>query len=91
MNQTRQIDDIDRRIISLLQDDATLSHADLAERVGASTASCWRRIKALEADGVLLQTVRLVNPQAVGCGVNVLCHVRMRSHAMPAREDSNAM
>ncbi|MWC45658.1 Lrp/AsnC family transcriptional regulator [Sphingomonas carotinifaciens] len=80
------MDAIDRRIVALLQNDATLSHADLAERVGASSASCWRRVKALEAAGVFTRTVRLVDPTAVGRGVNVLCNIRMRSHAADSRQ-----
>lgn len=85
MKQERQLDDVDRRILSVLQVDGAVSHQDLAERVGASSASCWRRIKALEAAGVLTGTVRLVDPAQVGRGVNVLCNVRMRSHALDAR------
>jgi Lrp/AsnC family transcriptional regulator len=87
MKQDRHIDAVDRRIITIIQADATLSHAHLAERVGASSASCWRRIKALEAAGILTKTVRLVDPEKIGRGVNVLCNVRMRSHALEARRD----
>lgn len=79
------MDKIDRKIVALLQENATLSHAALAERVGASSASCWRRVKSLEAAGILTRTVRLVNPHAIGRDVNVLCNVRMRSHASEAR------
>lgn len=86
MKDIHRLDAIDARIVTLLQDDATLSHADLADRVGASSASCWRRVKALEANGVLRRTVRLVDPVAVGRGVNVLCNIRMRSHAIEARQ-----
>ena len=82
MKQDRPIDAIDRKIITALQEDATLSHAELADRVGASSASCWRRIRALENAGIL---VRLVDPEKVGRGVNVLCNIRMRSHALEAR------
>ncbi len=85
MKQDGQIDAVDRKILSALQDDAGISHQDLAERVGASSASCWRRIKALEVAGVLTRTVRLVDPAQVGRGVNVLCNIRMRSHARDAR------
>lgn len=81
MNEEHQIDEIDRRIIAALQQDATLSQATLAERVGASSASCWRRIRALENAGVLGCTVRLVDPAKLGKGVNVICQVRMHSHA----------
>lgn len=80
------LDAIDRRILSELQADASISHAVLAERVGASTASCWRRVKALEEAGVLLSTVRLVDAMRVGRGVNVMCQVRMRSHAPDDRQ-----
>lgn len=86
MKNADQIDAIDRKIIAALQTDATVSHAELAERVGASSASCWRRIKALEAAGILTKAVRLVNPAKIDRGVNVLCHIRMRSHARDARQ-----
>jgi Lrp/AsnC family transcriptional regulator len=86
MKPSRDLDAVDRKILTLLQQDATITHADLAERVGASSASCWRRIKALEAAGYLTKTVRLVDPEMVGRGVNVICSVRMRSHAKEARE-----
>lgn len=79
------LDRVDRSILTLLQQDANLSHASLAERVGASTASCWRRIKALQDVGVITKTVRLVDAALVGKGVNVLCQVRMRSHAPEQR------
>ena len=86
MKHAHPLDRIDREIVSLLQIDATLSHSDLADRVGASSASCWRRVKSLEAVGIFVGTVRLVNPEKVGCGVNVLCNIRMRSHAFEARQ-----
>lgn len=76
----RSLDAIDRKLLRALQEDASISHADLAERVGASTASCWRRMRALEADGVLGREVRLVDPASVGRGVNVICHLRIKNH-----------
>lgn len=79
MKQEFELDAIDKRIVALLQCDATLSHAELAERVGASSASCWRRLKAMEAAGVLIATVRLADPAKLGRGVNVLCSVRVVS------------
>lgn len=82
---TVSLDAIDRRLIDALQADATLSNAELADRVGASAASCWRRIKALEQAGVLRGAVRLVDPQAVGRGVNVICNLRLRTHGREQR------
>jgi DNA-binding Lrp family transcriptional regulator len=80
VKHTVQIDTIDRKIIEELQRDGTLSNAVLAERVGASSASCWRRIKALEESGVFKKTVRLVDAQRISRGINVICHVRMKNH-----------
>lgn len=71
----------------ILQDRGDISHAALAEAVGASPASCWRRIKALETAGVLVKTVSLVNPDLVGRGLNVFCQVRMKSHDPVARRN----
>lgn len=81
MKETTRLDLIDRKILAQLQADASLSNAELAERVGASTASCWRRVRALEADGILGGHVRLVDAARLGRGVHVLCHLKMKSHA----------
>lgn len=81
MNHAIQIDAIDRRIIAALQVDATLSNAALAAQVGASAASCWRRIRALETAGLLLSSVRLVDAARLGCAINIVCQVRMKNHA----------
>ncbi len=79
------LDAIDRRILDELQRDASPSHAELAERVGTSAASCWRRIRSLEAARILTATIRLVDADRVGRGVNVLCNIRVRSHARDVR------
>jgi DNA-binding Lrp family transcriptional regulator len=79
------LDDIDRRILVQLQADAAISNGELAERVGSSTASVWRRIRVMEANGLLKQTVRLIDQQMLGYGVNVLCNVRVKSHARDVR------
>lgn len=68
-----------------MQENADESQAALAEKVGASPASVWRRIRALEQAGVLRGAVRLVDPEAVGRGVSVICQLRMRSHAVEDR------
>lgn len=85
MKSLPDLDAIDRRILRELQRDASPSHADLAERVGTSAASCWRRIKSLEAAGILAATVRLVDAERVGRGVNVFCNIRVRSHTREVR------
>src|SRR5579863_5110405 len=80
-----ELDAVDRRILCELQGNALLTNAELAERVASSAASCWRRVRALEAAGVLGSAVRLLNPAALDRNVNVLCNVRVRSHARDAR------
>jgi Lrp/AsnC family transcriptional regulator len=79
------LDDIDRRILASLQTDSSLSNADLAEKVGSSTASVWRRIRAMEASGLIRQSVRLLDQFVLGYGVNVLCNIRVRSHTRDVR------
>ena len=81
------LDEIDLRIVRELQRDAGLSQAALAERVGASAASVWRRVRNLEKEGVLGATVRLANAERLGRSVNVLCQVRMRRQTVEARAD----
>lgn len=79
------MDSLDRRILKILQKQADISHADLATRVGASTASCWRRINAMEKSGVIGAAVRLLDPAAIGRDLDVVCQVRMKAHDREAR------
>lgn len=91
MKQTdRDLTVLDRKLLRVLQKDASLSHAALAEQVGASPASVWRRIRILEQTGVLGANVRLVDPALVRRGVSVMLQVRMRSHAVEQRLDFEA-
>ncbi|HEY0086307.1 MAG TPA: Lrp/AsnC family transcriptional regulator [Allosphingosinicella sp.] len=90
MKESDQLDGVDQRIVRELQRDASLSHAALAERVGASSASVWRRVRALETAGVLGKTVRLASAEKLGRDVNVLCQVRMTRQSIEARADFEA-
>ena len=85
MKEADQFDEIDRRLLRALQADADQGQAALAEQVGASPASVWRRVRALEEAGVLQPAVRLVDPAKVGRDVSVICQLRMRSHAVEER------
>lgn len=84
------LDDVDRRIVRALQRDASQSHATLAESVGASPASVWRRVRNLERAGVLGASVRLADPAMLGRSVNVLCQVRMHRQTIDARAEFEA-
>ena len=56
------MDLIDRKILDLLQRDATLAIAEIADRVGLSQTPCWKRIQRLEAQGVIQRRVALLDP-----------------------------
>ncbi len=85
MKLLHSLDDIDRRILLELQSDAGISNSELADRVGSSTASVWRRIKAMEAQGLLRRSVWLLDQSILGYGVNVLCNIRVRNHSREVR------
>lgn len=74
------MDETDRRILAVLQKDATLSMDALAERVHLSRNACWRRIRQMEEAGVLKGRVALVDPQAVGLGLSVFVMIRTQRH-----------
>lgn len=81
------LDEIDRRIVTLLQKDASKSIAEIAETAGVSSATCWRRIRQLEERGVLGAQVRLVDPAAVGRSIDAFCQVRMKSQDSASRQE----
>ena len=65
-----EIDEIDRRILSELQRDATAGVEQIGERIGLSRNACWRRIKLLEQSGVIRAKVALIDAEkAVDCGI----------------------
>lgn len=77
---TVELDDIDRRILRVLQADAGLSVESLAETVGLSRNASWRRVKALEKAGVIRGRVALLDAEAVGLGLTALVLVRTNEH-----------
>jgi Lrp/AsnC family transcriptional regulator len=75
------MDAIDRRILAVLQDDASLSVAEIGHRVGLSSTPCWKRIQKLEADGVIQQRVAVVDQNKVGLGVTVFVSIETGDHS----------
>jgi Lrp/AsnC family transcriptional regulator len=75
------VDDIDLRILDLLQHDASLSIAQVAERVGLSLTPCWKRIQRLEAAGVIEKRVALLNPEKLGLGITVFVTIETGDHS----------
>ncbi len=80
MKDSIQLDQLDRRILRVLQADAALNGTALAEAVGSSPASCWRRVRAMEEAGVLKGAVSLIDRRAVDRDVDVICSLRLKSH-----------
>ncbi len=75
------IDKIDRQILALMQEDASLPIQKIADRVGLSVNPCWRRIRQMEATGVIQGRVALVDPQKVGLGLTVYVRIKTREHS----------
>ncbi|OZI24401.1 transcriptional regulator [Bordetella genomosp. 7] len=74
------MDQIDLKILSLLQKDATRPVAEIAEQVNLSVTPCWRRIQKLKEDGVIERTTVLVDPGAVGLGLTVFVSIKTSQH-----------
>src|SRR5947208_8756845 len=74
------MDEIDRQLLEILQQDATLSIAQMAERVGLSATPCWKRIQKLEDQGVVTRRVAIVDPDRIGVGLSVLVSVEAGEH-----------
>jgi Lrp/AsnC family transcriptional regulator len=81
------VDAIDRKILDILQADATVPIAAIAEKVGLSAAPCWRRIKRLEDDGVIKRRVALVDRRKANVPMTVFVSVRTTRHAVEWLED----
>ncbi|MFL9825505.1 Lrp/AsnC family transcriptional regulator [Rhodoplanes sp. SY1] len=75
------MDAIDRKILALLQEDASLSVQEVGNRVGLSSTPCWKRIQKLEAAGVIARRVAIVDPDKVGLGVTVFVSVETADHS----------
>ena len=80
------LDKIDSRILEIIQEEARISNTDLADRVGLSASPCWRRVRALEAAGVIERYVTLVNAKSVGLPINVFATVTLEKQIEPALE-----
>jgi Lrp/AsnC family transcriptional regulator len=74
------LDAIDRRLLAILQEDATVPIAELAERVGLSQTPCWKRIRRLSDAGVIKARVALLDQAALGLGLTVLVAIRTNRH-----------
>ncbi|MEO8813250.1 MAG: Lrp/AsnC family transcriptional regulator [Caulobacteraceae bacterium] len=81
---SERLDAIDARILDLIQHDAGLSVAEIAERVGLSSSPCWRRIKRLEEDGIIQKRVTILDREKLGLDFEVYCTVKL---SLPTKDN----
>jgi Lrp/AsnC family transcriptional regulator len=74
------LDNTDRAILALLQEDGSLSIAELADRLGMTPPPCWRRVRRLKEEGVLQRQVWIVDPPSVGVNLTIFATIRLTTH-----------
>ncbi|ROR09792.1 Lrp/AsnC family transcriptional regulator [Erwinia sp. JUb26] len=85
--QKPQLDEVSLKILDILQQQADISNAELAERVGLSVSPCWRRVTEMREKGVIRGSVMLVDPESLGLEVNVFVHVTLRHQDKQSLEE----
>src|SRR5271168_5599669 len=83
-NLSDVLDSVDARILDLIQHDASLSVAEIAERVGLSSSPCWRRIKRLEEEGIIQRRVTILDREKLGLTFEVYCTVKL---SLPTKQN----
>ncbi|CAH8201484.1 Lrp/AsnC family transcriptional regulator [Vibrio sp. SA48] len=76
-----ELDKIDRMILSLLQQNSTLSLNDLAEAVNLTTTPCWKRLKKLEESGVIAKKVALLDPEKLDLSFTAFVLIKTSDHS----------
>lgn len=78
------LDRFDREILMQLQQDASLSAAEIGDRIGLSQSQCWRRIDRMEKEGVIQKKVALIDRKQAGLNVMLFAHVKLAGHSRNA-------
>ena len=81
MSAVKEMDRVDREILRLIAVDASLSLAEIADKVGLTPTPCWKRIRRMEQAGIILRRVALIDPAKVGLGVSVFVAVETADHS----------
>ena len=79
--KVNQLDRIDKQILSLLQNDASLSLQQISEQLNLTSTPCWNRIKRLENTGVIKQRVALLNAQKMGLDLIAFVQIKTQQHS----------
>jgi len=77
---TEPLDRYEKRILALLQEDASLSTAAIGEKVGLSSSPCWRRIDRLEREGFIKRKVALVDRRKIGLNAQIFAQIKLNAH-----------
>ncbi len=83
-------DEIDTKILRILQKDAGLNIGVIAERVGLSHTPCWRRINKMEEAGLIKNRLCILDPQKIGMDVSIFVFVRLDTHSPEVLEEFEA-
>jgi Lrp/AsnC family transcriptional regulator len=75
------MDATDLKILAILQEDASLPVAEVANRVNLSQTPCWRRIQRLEENGIIARRVALADPDKIGFGLSVFVEIETGDHS----------
>lgn len=81
MATEKDMDRVDREILRLLANDASLSLADIAGKVGLTPTPCWKRIRRMEEAGIILRRVAIIDPAKIGLPVSVFVEVETADHS----------
>ena len=81
MATDKDMDRVDREILRLLSNDASLSLADIAGKVGLTPTPCWKRIRRMEEAGIILGRVAVIDPAKIGLPVSVFVEVETADHS----------
>lgn len=84
------LDSYERKILRLLQQDASLSTAAIAEAVGLSSSPCWRRIDRMEKEGIIRRRVALVDRHKIGLNAHIFAQVKLNAHGRANLDDFSA-
>jgi Lrp/AsnC family transcriptional regulator len=77
----KELDRFDREILRLIANDASLSLAEIAGKVGLTPTPCWKRIRRMEQDGIILRRVAVLDPAKVGLPVSVFVEIETSDHS----------
>ncbi len=75
------MDDMDRKILRLLQEDSSISVSDIARQVGLSASPCWKRINRMQADGLIKRQVAVLDADKLGYGLTVFVSIKTGEHS----------